>query len=429
MKNRSISEQGRYVYGFLIISLLSSLWQFSKLFGFKDDYQQGGYGSNESFLDFLNAPKTDIMTSDMPENPRMFLIHVGKAGGVSLDSAIEWRNREKAVACRMEKNRNHENEESCYKPPKQGEPAFSRKLVARIHVHSPLINKTEERWLLDNTNIFLFTIRDPIDRIISAYNYHRHQLEEQVINWEKENNQSIDWAAKKYPKLKMRANVKIPFYRKCFPNGLDHFVEVMQYNGTDSVILKCQILGLEVLRNRKRGRAFKGGAHFLHNYRRYASRTIYKRPDKSIAVIRTKHLWDDVISLDKSFGGDGYFKMKGRKYSHGSQGWTGAAKYTAALQPSNAKYLCCLIYDEIKVYQHLVLRSFNLNDTEKRETMMETLNQCQIGDTSDDSFHLPFSFTSYYKNTCEKEILSLDIANIIRSWTNGEGRVMESQSY
>ena len=34
-------------------------------------------------------------------------------------------------------------------------------------------NKEEKEWMLNNSNVFLYTVRHPIDRLISTYNYHR----------------------------------------------------------------------------------------------------------------------------------------------------------------------------------------------------------------------------------------------------------------
>ena len=124
------------------------------------------------------------------------------------------------------------------------------------------------------------------------------------------------------------------------------------------------------------GNAFYGGSHFESNYGFYYGYTVVKWPNHSVAVIRTEHMWDDIIHLDKLLGGSGEFKMAGHKYTHGSEKYSVA--YDSTLSESNTIYLCCLIYNEIQVYQDLILKSLNLDHSQKRESLTSFLHAVML---------------------------------------------------
>ena len=77
--------------------------------------------------------------------------------------------------------------------------------------------------MLTNSNIFLFTVRDPIDRLISTYNYLRNDF----LN-------------------KPRYVVKYAkFYRTCFQNGMNEMMTTLQRN--DLTEQSCIDIGKKVL--------------------------------------------------------------------------------------------------------------------------------------------------------------------------------------
>lgn len=103
-------------------------------------------------------------------------------------------------------------------------------------------------------------------------------------------------------------------------------------------------------------------------------KTINKRSDHKVAVIRTEHMWDDIIHLDKLLGGTGEFEARGSKHTHGSE----AFGYSVDVSDDNTRFLCCLIWKEIEAYQLMVLKAINLDATEKHMTLSSLFDRCYL---------------------------------------------------
>ena len=308
----------------------------------------------------------------MPTEPRIYFVHIGKAGGVSLYDTLRIRTGRKrlAPACRKEGLvLPWGNENSCYRsfPTEQ---VLARHIVGHTHLHSKMYSTIEKEWMLDNSNMFLYTVRDPIDRIISAYNYHRAESRNRETHHR--------------------------FYQTCFPDGLDTLISVLHCKGNTESLMKCRDLGLNTLQGNipDVGR-YQSGQHFFFNYRHYIRKTLDVRPEHAVAVIRTEYMWHDVIELDLALGGSGKFSNAGFIKTHGSENW----KYDTNITSSNTQYLCCLIYDELAAYQDLVLRAFNLNDTEKGDAINRIISRCQI-DISGYTPEHQFSWSKFNNETC-----------------------------
>ena len=143
----------------------------------------------------------------MPENPRIYFIHVGKAGGSTLVTALGLLNTIRAVKCMVNETRvGGGDTSSCYRHP-PGASQLTRLTLGFFHMQGVAIAKEGRKWLLDNTNVFLFTVRDPIARLISAYNYHRHEYS--------------TGSARKFPRL-------AKFYTQCFPGSFDLMIDDTQ---------------------------------------------------------------------------------------------------------------------------------------------------------------------------------------------------------
>ena len=121
-------------------------------------------------------------------------------------------------------------------------------------------------------------------------------------------------------------------------------------------------------------------------------------------------MWDDIVHLDKLLGGSGEFKMAGHKHTHGSEKYSVA--YDSTLSESNTIYLCCLIYKEIQVYQDMILKSLNLDHSQKRESLTSLLTRCHADETSEDidnNLDLmvePYSWAGFRKSTTCTSLLS-----------------------
>jgi hypothetical protein len=149
-----------------------------------------------------------------------------------------------------------------------------------------------------------------------------------------------------------------------------------------------------------------GGVHFEFNYEYYLKYTLGQRPNHSVAVIRTEHLWEDVILLDQILGGTGDFgMMEGFKFTHGSENFTTHGNDISTL---NRVFLCCLISREMEVYQQMILKALNLDDKQKRETLDKLLGRCLIKTPEKDLLQHPFSWTAFRQGqTCSGPLRNL----------------------
>lgn len=306
----------------------------------------------ETFL-LANSDSTIIF----PANPRIYFIHVGKTGGVTLQTIFRTVPKSETISCRMNKTLYGKDDGTCYHP-QANESQLSRHILTHFHMQNGGPNRTEEenKWLLNNTNVFLISVRDPIDRLISMYNYHKN-VNYQILA------------------QKRRIRPNSVWFFNCFAQeeGLDEVVNTLK--NESKVTEQCKQIGLEVLL----GRNFKGGAHFKLGYQYYKRYTIDAHPTThEVAVIRMEHMFDDISKLDRAVGGTGEIQEAqsgGWKYTHGSEEYH--FPYISDLSPSNAHLLCCLIYKEMEAYQSIILMAINLDHAQKQETLSNLLNHCQ----------------------------------------------------
>eukprot|EP00581_Thalassiosira_minuscula_P003550 CAMPEP_0183747336 /NCGR_PEP_ID=MMETSP0737-20130205/67214_1 /TAXON_ID=385413 /ORGANISM="Thalassiosira miniscula, Strain CCMP1093" /LENGTH=449 /DNA_ID=CAMNT_0025983045 /DNA_START=498 /DNA_END=1846 /DNA_ORIENTATION=- len=309
----------------------------------------------------------------MPPNTRIYLIHVGKTGGLTLLNVLGRGATGHELQCRMERTSRGTLDDECLSEKRKKGTELQRHIIGRYHVGSPRFSEEQKKWLLNNTNMFLFTIRDPLDRVRSAFNFHKYSLQKKG-GYSKNQKDGL-------------------FYARCFPDSVNHMLQVLRTNTTS---VDCARLGHDALRGHMRGRG-GGGNHFFYNYQKYRKYTLGSHPlDHAIAVIRTEHLWEDTIALDKELGGSGDFgKQEGRQETHGSETF---ASNSTELTSANAAYLCCVIYREIEVYQELILKAVNLNVDEKHDDIMKLMAHCQINVPAENTVDFvsdPYSWSDF----------------------------------
>jgi hypothetical protein len=314
----------------------------------------------------------------LPPEPLVYFVHVGKAGGATIYRELNMAKtfkelgpnlvrKKKALNCRIKKRKLNQDDKECYQR-LPGETKLGALLMGRIHVTGEKYTKKQRHWMWKNADLFIFCVRDPINRIMSAYNYHKLHHPGQPVQGR--------------------------FYKNCFPDGLDAMVDfVVKYRGTDEAKLACQKRGLQALKGNEMDSM---GPHFMWGYRRYwQTLAMDEHPERTMAVIRTEFLWEDMAQLDIAVGGTGKdFLREGYAVEHVSH-----KKRKSDLSPTNTKYLCCILHFDMDAYQTMILKAANLDATQKRETLESLLSHCDIEATGDILAN-PFSWFSFYENTC-----------------------------
>ena len=305
------------------------------------------------------------------------LVHVGKAGGVSL-------RRVTVIYCKL------------FFRKKIWASTRKERIQNCIHKHFPdppntiLSHQTQHYFHIEEYNdteiaqstSFLITLRNPIDRIISTYRYsHPGNCND--------NNRHEVWRPRgcEAEKHKNKTGlIQNDIHYKCFPSpAMEDFAQALMKpwkpwntNNNNNYLLSkqerrhCRYLAREMVQ----GHGTYGSApHMLYNYFYYAQRSIWKYPNKEVFAIRTEHEWDDIVALDRMLGGNANF-VENRDVSHGSEGYVPSPLSKQAYQK-----LCCALESEIEIYQDILERVINLNSRAKQDELESIREKCGIQTT------------------------------------------------
>ena len=129
-------------------------------------------------------------------------------------------------------------------------------------------------WARDNVNTFLITVRNPVARIVSTFNYHRH-LTMKERHTEHHIRQRIVLLGL-FPNIDTVANRLLAIRNRTKPSP-------------------CVALSKTILQ----GKGFETDHinHFYYNYQYYAIFSIDQRLEVPVVVVRTEHTWEDAHSL------------------------------------------------------------------------------------------------------------------------------------
>jgi hypothetical protein len=269
-------------------------------------------------------------------SPAMYFIHVGKAGGMTLrvHLPVPVAKNKRELGCWQ---RNESNVANCLAPSSNNS-ALSNHIRGHMHIGSSFFSPDEQDFLMNHTDTFLFTIRNPIDRVVSAFYYHQNQ------------------------------NIQYPLY-KCF-HSMNELIDSLGKDNTS----ECSQLARRVLQ----GNTTAGGAHFAYNYEYYVDETIKKKPNHHVAVIRAERLWQDAKDLDKMIGGTGMLQGDGQRYTHYSASVKEVNLGKAEIARKGFRYLCCVLAREMVSYVKLLSRAVNLKSSNKHISLQNVQGQCGI---------------------------------------------------
>jgi hypothetical protein len=332
----------------------------------------------------------------VPNNPRIYFIHVGKAGGTTIVTALRLKeiagnsSVHHGILCKDKRGISY-----CYNQSSASDDIsqLTQHILGYFHLKGGGQNRKYRKgrtWLLKKSNMFLFNVRSPIERLISAFNYHQHCP---------------------YPHLVSRGCGQNSICKRCFDaQDFNTMIETTsQKHVTIATSEDCSIIGMDALL----GRFNSCGNHFQFNYEHYWKYAIGQRPNHSVAVVRMEHMWDDISQLDQLLGGTGDFgTVQGTKITHRKisnkttlSGTDGGSNSTR-ISDTNRIFLCCLIAREINIYQQLILKAWNLHANQKRDSLTDMFNRCLIKPSENNaSWEHPFSWKAFQQGaTCQKSL-------------------------
>ena len=332
----------------------------------------------------------------VPKNPRIYFIHVGKAGGTTVVTALRLKeiagnsSVHHGILCKDKRGISY-----CYNQPSASDDIsqLTKHILGYFHLKGGGQNHKYQKgrtWLLKKSNMFLFNVRSPMERLISAYYYHQHCP---------------------YPHLVSRGCGQDSICKRCFhAQEFNAMIETTsQKPGSIATNEDCSTIGMDALL----GRFNSCGNHFLFNYEHYWKYAIGQRPNHSVAVVRMEHMWDDISQLDQLLGGTGNFgTVHGTKITHRENSnkttlfdTDGGNNISTRISDTNRIFLCCLIAREMEIYQQLILKAWNLLANQKRDSLSDMLNQCLITPSENNVLEYPFSWKAFQLGaTCQKSL-------------------------
>ncbi|CAB9497343.1 expressed unknown protein [Seminavis robusta] len=340
-------------------------------------------------------PKIDL-TNTINTRRKIVFLHVGKAGGNTVRSALP------RLFC--QRHRRRVDKQSCWE--RTARPDSPLRDGTELEVHMKTVPNNGAQLILENNyTTFLFALREPLSRIRSAYHFLHPNNTESVY-------------------ARMKHELKTSFYEECFPTwgdlmqAVDQALSIARHGGIASTggesntattitqsLTFCQNLAIAGLRGEERI-VKKINVHFFFNHQFYADMSMNVFPSTEVFVVRTETLWDDLVDLDRSLGGPGKFKYNGAVMNENknhtspttttsttaSQGETGAS---LSLRQQEDRNLCCVLWEELRLYQIILYRAVNLLPWEKRATMKKLLGIC-----SADGQRSKIDWQAWHKRSC-----------------------------
>jgi hypothetical protein len=258
--------------------------------------------------------------TNVPMDKRTCFVHVGKTGGSTLGCSLGFQ-----LHC------SHHEEEQ---------------IVSKGVLYNYTTNTfhTDVNDCPDDTAYFLFTLRHPLERARSGYNYDRPDPDHE----------------RGRDKTSRLLSLECPF-----PTFNDFAEKGLSETGTASDRCKRRaklaIQGTEAF-----------GMHLYLNYRYYTNETLTDE-GKQVLVIRTEHMEDDWNSAEEVLGG----QPKAVTFPHHNQANSKAPR-DSFLSKNAQELLCRALCNEIQVYKRLLHKALNLNVEQVEESLVELAASCPV---------------------------------------------------
>lgn len=361
--NRNRSAVRTFI--FFVIFGVALLYSNTSISGALRAYMRNGFFRTPQIIASRN-PQESFMARSIKQNRTIYYVHTGKTGGTTLGHVLR-------ACCDWFQNAHKKKE--CFNDFHQfNETRLSK--MTKTHHHA--FTKPENHVWLPICTSFLFTLRNPIDRAVSAFDMeHTRNTNE---------NKGV------------RSRTAV-FYEECFPNAeaLAMVLAHKNHEAVNSFGKECYTLGQSTLIGNGH---ISHAQHLKQNYQLYARKTIWKYPEREVFVVRTEHLWEDLGALNLALGGSSSFQEHvGITKTHGSESYEVKSK----LSKLGRATFCCHLHQENEIYVQLIQSSVNLLMSEKQKTLNVLYEDCGI---PLHQYQSPsFSWKEWANSRCDPKII------------------------
>jgi hypothetical protein len=253
---------------------------------------------------------------------------------------------------------------------------LSQRTDTLIHLHQVFPQGPLQQDRIQITPGLLFSIREPIARLESAYYYespfHCHRCQENQRRYQQESLHG-DYHT---------------FY-KFFPT-LENLTMALDGATADdkspnqeaSIAVLRKVFQFSMTASQELRHLSAGYQYYVRHWAQLPERT--KRASKTtqattVLAIRTERLWTDAETIDIMLGGTSdisKMSIRHKRVSHGSEHQIHRVPLVDGSRP--VQILCCALSQEMRSYQQIVELAQNLNATEKQETYQWTWKRCAV---------------------------------------------------
>lgn len=203
----------------------------------------------------------------------------------------------------------------------------------------------------EKTTFYIFVVRHPLDRWISAFNY---------------DNPSRDWDGFRRQFGEKHFKFRSHLYAECPFNTVDDVGEALSAGSNVTDLCK--------------GRAeasIDGTEHFgCHHYFNYQFHLEAIPKNATIMTLRTEHLREDWNSVEYNLGGVAEVLGQDNEviaHNNVNKASDGKLKY---LSEESKRLICAKLCNEIQTYKKILRLSINLNETQVQQSVDELMNSC-----------------------------------------------------
>ncbi len=270
----------------------------------------------------------------VPREYEICFAHVGKAGGSTLGCSLGFLlhcdNSIGADTAVQAENENHP----------------SSSLLAKLSTH---YFHTDVYNCDDDAGYFLFVIRDPIDRALSAFNYNKPDETDFLHD--------TKWA-----------NRKAHFYFDCPFSHMEDFVQNGLRDVGDSPD-RCKKVAIETLQGINHDNGHSPN-HWYFNYQYYYEAI---PSDSKILAVRNNHMEEDIRSIENLFECHEEDRLA-LATSVNTNTWSD--EDDLYLSDASISILCQALCNEIQIYKKILRQALNLSHDQLRVSLMELETKC-----------------------------------------------------